>query len=100
MESNGKTQFMILQGKENCWHQEFLSLEYNVETIIKKIKESGLDEYAPYWSAITKHILKGIEIDPGDVLNRAMDLCIQQYGKCEWSEIPEKCWKQAVSEFF
>lgn len=98
LKSNGKTQFMILHGRENCWYSEFISLEYDVESLICEIKQSGLDEYAPYWSVITKCVLRGMEIDPGDVLDSAMELCVQQYGKCIWPQIPEECWEQAVNE--
>ena len=98
LESGGKTQFMILHGADNSWQQEFLSLDYDVDTLISQLSESGVETYAPYWCAITKHVLKGGGIDPGIVLNRAMELCTQKYGQCNWPEIPEECWEQAVCE--
>lgn len=54
LESGGKTQFMILHGVDNSWQQEFLSLDYDFDTLI--------------------------------------------YGQCNWPEIPEECWEQAVCE--
>lgn len=98
LESDGKTQFMILHGTDKSWHQEFLSLEYDVETLLEQFAVSGVDAYAPYWCTITKHVLRGDGIDPGIVLSRAMELCTQKYGQCNWPEIPEECWAQAASE--
>lgn len=97
--SGGKTQFMILHGEEHEWKKEFLSLSYDVDNMIEEITESGLDDYAPYWCTITKHVLWGEKIDPGVVLERAEELCTLKYGHCNWPDIPEECWEQAVGEF-
>ena len=48
---------------------------------------------------ITKHVLWGEKIDPGVVLERAEELCTLKYGHCNWPDIPEECWEQAVGEF-
>lgn len=98
VESGGKTQFMILRGTDDSWQQEFLSLAYDVEAVISQMEVSGLNAYAPYWCQVTEYMLRGVRIDHGDVLVRAMELCTQQYGKCKWPEIPEECWAQAVRE--
>ncbi len=96
--SNGKTQFMILHGTDNSWRQEFLSIEYDAEALIWQLTASGLDTYAPYWCVITKHVLRGGKIDHGIVLSKAMELCTKKYGQCNWPEIPDECWAQAVRE--
>lgn len=98
VESGGETQFMILHGTDNSWHQEFLNLEYDTETVIRQLAVSGLDSYAPWWCVVTKYALRGGRIDHGVVLDRAMELCTGKYGRCKWPEIPEECWAQAVSE--
>ena len=90
---------MILHGEEHEWKKEFLSLSYDVDNMIEEITESGLDDYAPYWCIITKHVLWGEKIDPGVVLERAEELCTLKYGHCNWPDIPEECWAQAVGEF-
>lgn len=97
-EGGGKAQFMILHSTDNRWKQEFLSLEYDAETVIRQLAVSGLDSYAPWWCVITKYALRGGRIDHGIVLDRAMELCAGKYGRCKWPEIPEECWAQAVGE--
>lgn len=98
VESGGKAQFMILHGIDAGWRQEFLSIEYDVEAVISQMEVSGLNAYAPYWCEVTEYMLRGVRIDHGYVLIRAMELCRQQYGQCKWPEIPEECWAQAVRE--
>ena len=70
-----KTQYMILtplDGKD--WKPEFLSLEYDVDTVIKEIHESGLWDASPYWCRITEHLLDTGELPHGTVLNHVMKL--------------------------
>lgn len=98
LRTEGKTKFMILHGTKDGWRPEFLSLSYEVDEVIREFRESGLDEYAPYWSAITKSLLRGGEVDPAKVLDRAMELCAQKQGTCNWPEIPEEYWGQAYKE--
>ena len=59
-----------------------------------------MDAHAPFWNAVTKRLLADGKIAHGTVLNRAMELCRQELGTCQWPKIPEKYWKQAVEEFF
>lgn len=98
VDGGGKARFMILHGTDNSWHQEFLDLEYDAETVIRQLAVSGLESYAPCWCAITKYALRGGRIDHGVVLDRAMEICAGKYGQCKWPEIPEECWAQAVRE--
>jgi predicted phosphodiesterase len=96
--SEGKTQFLILHGNGGIWSEEFISLEYDVDRVIRDMHEAKLDEYAPYWSLMTENILRGCNTSHGKVLSRAMELCIEETGNCVWPNIPEKCWEQAVNE--
>lgn len=98
VEGGGKARFMILHGTDNSWHQEFLDLEYDAETVIRQLAVSSLESYAPWWCAITKYALRGGRIDHGVVLDRAMEICAGKNGQCKWPEIPEECWAQAVRE--
>ena len=44
-------------GKENgSWRQEFISLTYDVDEVIRQIADSGMDAYAPYWCKFYLHI--------------------------------------------
>lgn len=98
LHSNGKAQFMILRGLQGVWSYEFVSLEYDIETVIADLYSSGLSKKAPYWCKVSENSIRAGEIDPGIVLARAMALCKEQYGECNWPNIPEECWKQAVEE--
>lgn len=96
--SEGKTQFLILHGNDGRWSEEFISLEYDVDRVIKDIQDVKLYEHAPYWSFITENILRGCNTSHGEILSRAMELCKEETGDCVWSDIPEKYWAQAVDE--
>jgi predicted phosphodiesterase len=96
--AEGKTQFLILHGKDGIWSEELISLEYNVDKVIKELHEAKLDEHAPYWSLITEHVLRGGNTSHGEILSRAMELCRKETGDCVWPDIPEKYWKMAVDE--
>ncbi len=98
MDSGGKTQFLILHGNDCLWDYEFLSLEYDVETVIAQLQESGLYESAPCWCRVTERLLRTGEPSHGTVLKRAMELCKREMGKCVWPGVPEKYWEQAVAE--
>ena len=84
---------------EEIWSEEFVSLNYDTNKVIREIYEEGLDKYAPYWSMITEYSLRGNMISHGTVLSRAMEICREETGDCVWPNIPEKCWKKAVEEF-
>lgn len=96
--SEGKTQFLILHGSGETWSEEFISLEYDVERVIRDMHEVKLDEHAPYWSVLTKNILRGGNTAHGKILSRAIELCRKETGDCLWPNIPENCWAQAVNE--
>ncbi len=96
--SKGKTQFLILHGSDGIWSEEFISLEYDVDRVIRDMHEVKLNEHAPYWSLITENILHGGNTSHGKVLSRVMELCREETGDCVWHDIPEKYWGQAVNE--
>jgi Predicted phosphoesterase len=96
--SKGRTQFLILHEQNGIWSEEFISLEYDVDRVIKEIHEVKLNEYAPYWSMITEYILRGGNRPHGEILSRAMKLCKEETGQCVWPDIPEKYWALAVDE--
>ena len=96
--SEGKTQFLILRGNNGVWTEEFISLKYDVDRVIKDMHEVKLNEHAPYWSLITEHILRKGNVSHGKILSRAMELCKEETGDCLWPDILEKCWSQAVGE--
>ena len=98
MHSNGKAQFMILKGMQDMWDYEFVSLEYNIEKVIEDLHSSGLSRKAPYWCKVSENLLRTGEISHGMVLKRAMALCKDKFGECNWPNVPEECWKQAVKK--
>lgn len=98
LHSNGRAQFMILRGTQGAWDYEFVSLKYPVEDVIADLYASGLSEKAPCWCKVSEHLLRTGEISHGAVLARAMTLCKDKFGECNWPDVPEECWGQAVEE--
>lgn len=96
--SRGKTQFLLLHGDKGVWTEEFISLDYDVERVVTELHKEGLYTIAPCWTLITEKILHGSNLSHGTVLYRAMELCREGEGKCNWPDIPEKYWLQAVEE--
>lgn len=97
-EGSMKAQLMLLHGGNGVWEPEFVALDYDIEAVIQDMHINGLYEIAPYWSRVTACILRGKQITLGRVLDRAMELCRQKTGKCDWPKVPESCWKQAYEE--
>ncbi len=98
LDAGGKAQFMILEGKDGRWSPTFFSVDYDQERVIRELGESGLDEMAPFWCAVSAHVLRGGETSHGKALCRAMDLCREKEGECNWPEIPEIYWEKAVMQ--
>lgn len=96
--SGGKTQFMILHGDDGKWSEEFISLGYDVDRVIKELYESKLIEHAPYWSVISESILSGGNTSHSKILSRVMELCREETDSYSWPDIPEYYWEQAVKE--
>jgi hypothetical protein len=96
--SGGKTQFLILHENGDIWSEEFMSLEYDIDRVIRDMHDVKLYEHAPYWSLISENILKGSNTSHSEILLRTMELCREETGECVWPDIPEKYWAQAVNE--
>ncbi len=101
-EGSMKAQFMILHGEKRCgkgeWTPEFVALDYDIEYVIRDMREKGLYETAPYWSRVTESILRGKRTTQGRELCRAMELGEQENGSCDWPEVPENCWERAYED--
>lgn len=98
LHGKGKAQFMILQGTQDAWNYEFISLDYDVEKIIEDLDSSELSKKAPAWCKVSENLLRTGEISHGTVLARAMALCIEKNGECNWPDVPEECWDLAIRE--
>ena len=96
--SNGKAQFAIMDYNDGYWNIDYISLEYDVEKVIREIYEVKLDQHAPCWTRMSIDILKGSCLSHAYGLNRAMEITKGKYGECVWPNIPEECFEQAVSE--
>ena len=97
-QSNGNTQFMILHGENGDWKNEFISLKYDTEKVIKDLYVENLDKHAPSWCYVTEQLLRKGDVSHGTVLAKAMNLCQENTGKCNWPDIPESFWKEAIKE--
>ena len=98
LHGDGKAQFLILEGSEQKWNYEFISLEYDVEKVIEDLYISGLMQKAPAWCKVSEHLLRTGEISHGTVLAKAVELCKDELGECNWPNVPEKYWDLAVKE--
>lgn len=98
LRSNCKAQFMILSGERGIWDYEFISLGYDTKAVINDLHFSGLSKKAPYWCKVTENLLKTGEMSHGEVLARVVALCEDRFGECNWPNVPEECWEQAVRE--
>lgn len=98
LHGGGKAQFLILHQKGQEWEPEFISIDYDKEKVTAELDMSGLTEEAPYWTAVTKHLILTGEVAHGSVLVRAMCLCEEETGSSNWYDVPDKYWKQAIAE--
>lgn len=99
--SKGKAQFLIMHPTEkSAWESEFISIDYDVSKVIKDLYSSGLYDKAPYWCIVSENLLRAGEISHGEVLGRAMELCREEKGECNWPDIDEKYWELAVKEVY
>lgn len=98
MYSDGKTQFMILHADHGSWSHTFITLEYDREQALSELKTSGLTDCAPYWTQITEHLIRTGKVSHGEIITRAMELCVAENGSGSWSAIPDKFWVQAIEE--
>lgn len=98
LHGDGKAQFMILEGSEQKWNYEFISLEYDVEKVVEDLYISGLMQKAPAWCKVSANLLRTGETSHGTVLAKAMELCRNELGECNWPDVPEKYWDLTVKE--
>ena len=94
--------FMILHGANGEWIPEFISLEADVERLLHEMREAGLYNLAPFWTRFTELQVKSAcgEYTHGDLLNKAMDICRDKYGVCEWPKVGEVCFHEAFRILF
>ena len=70
---------MILHVRGGSFEEEFRCLKYDTNQVIRQLAESGLSEYAPIWSAVTRQLLIGGAVAHGTVLERAMGLAFAEH---------------------
>lgn len=95
LKSPRKTQYMLLTSTGCGWNPEFISLEYDVEKVIKELHKSGLWDLSPYWCRITQHLLYTGEVFHGTALFRVMKL--NGY-KDPWYNIAPSYWDEALRQ--
>lgn len=95
----GKSQYMILHGKEDGWEEEFFQIDYNVKDVIREFEESGLNGKSFYWAKLNIHALSTGEDVTTPCLKLAIKLCKEGEGSATWPDIPEKYWKAAAESF-
>ncbi len=96
LHSDGKTQFMILDGEEGFWKHEFVSLSYDRTATIKSMDEERLYIKAPGWYEITKHLLLTGETSHAAVVREVMQKYYEETGIYTLDDIPEAYWKREI----
>lgn len=96
--SHSKTQFIMMDYAKTHWNIDYISLDYNVEKLIQEMYEEKLDQHAPCWTRMSINNLKGGNVSHVYGLKRAMEITKEKYGECNWPEIPEECFEQALAE--
>ena len=49
---------MILEGSEQKWNYEFISLKYDVEKVVEDLYTLGLMQKAPAWCKVSANLLR------------------------------------------
>lgn len=97
--SKGKAQFLILRSTIGLtWERECISIDYDVERVIDDLHACGLYDKAPSWCIVSEYVLRTGESSHGAVLDRAMSLCREKTGRCNWPDVPEEYWQLAIDE--
>ncbi len=102
LQSKCSSQFLILHGEHHRWREEFIDISYDESEVIAQLEKSGLTLHAPYWCQITADLLRYKQKLPyghAEVLQRAMELCRKDTGVCNWPDVPEKYWEEAMKDF-
>lgn len=95
--SGGLAQYLLLHGENGGWRAEFFSLPYDVEETLRQMEQDHLFDHAPGWCAVTAHLLRCGQPSHAQVLRRAMALCQQAEGRCDWPDVPERYWQAALA---
>lgn len=89
-------QFAILEGDENGYVCNFISLEYDHEREIALMKASDLYTRAPYWCDAAAEVVRhGTSPSLAELLERVVE---RDAGQNPWYNIPDECWKTVISE--
>ena len=97
--SPGKAQYLLLHAENGDWTPEFCSVGYDLSEAVREMEAEDLFAAAPAWSRVTVHCLRYGAPTNAEALRRAMALCAERTGRCDWPAVPERDWRQALSEF-
>ena len=86
----------VPEGEE--WGHQFISLDYDKKKSDKGNGRIGALGCGTVLVSGDKIRDACREISHGTVLSRAMELCREETGKCDWYNIPEIYWEEAVQE--
>jgi putative phosphoesterase len=98
--TNGQTksQFAILTWEDNMWVPEFVSIDYDIETLINEFEISGHNFKAKMWSkALIKTLQTGKDYAL-ECVRLAHKLAVENDENLNQKGIPEKYWEQAAKE--
>ena len=96
--SEGRTQFAIMEDCTDGWLIEYISLDYDKDIVLQEMLDEKMDLHAPCWNKMTRAILLK-DAPPHTVgLFRAMQLTKEKFGACEWPNVDEECFEEALRQ--
>ena len=100
LNAGGKAQFMILEGENGAWDYHFYSVDYDVDATIKAMHDEKINELAPGWYRITKHLLQTGENSHASILRKVMSDYYKETGIETLHGIPEEFWEKELDTIF
>jgi putative phosphoesterase len=98
IDSEGKSQFAILHGRNGEWQPEFLSLDYDIEQFISEFNNSDLPSKSKTFAKLIQYVLRtGVNILPG-VYSKTEELTLAAQGTIPPGNMPDEYWEQAYQK--
>ena len=91
----GQAQFAILHGEEKRWKPEFLSLEYNMDLLLKEFDESDLPKKSKTFAKLIQYQLMTGENILIEVIQLAEERTKEALGFIPYGNLPDEYWERA-----
>jgi putative phosphoesterase len=94
----GQAQFAILHGEQKCWRVEFLSLDYDIDQLIREYNESDLPAKSKTFAKLIQYeLITGDNILP-EVYRLTEEHTRKAYGYIPSGNLPDEFWESAYHQ--